>query len=153
MKLIDKIKAIRGRYGYPIHLTKEVLNYYDGDIDKATEKLNEIYGAIGDHPDVVVKRNIENFMNEVHSKNLMCKDDNARNAFFVHSNELTSESKCKCCGYTVKMRSVDGSPLKDFQSPLKCPYCGYEMEEVACGENDVVIYHFEKEFRKEMEKW
>lgn len=65
MKLIDKIKAIRERYGYPIHLTKEVLNYYDGDIDKATEKLNEIYNAIGDHPNVVIKRNIEKFKEEI----------------------------------------------------------------------------------------
>ena len=84
MKLIDKIKAIRERYGYPIQLTKEALNYYDGDIDKATEKLNEIYSAIGDHPDVVVKRNIENFMNEVRSKNLMCKDNSARNDDYVN---------------------------------------------------------------------
>lgn len=74
--MIDKIKAIRERYGYPIWLTKEALNYYDGDIDKATKKLNEIYRTIGDHPDVVVKRNIENFMNEArYSK----KDNSARN--------------------------------------------------------------------------
>lgn len=65
MKLIDKIKAIRERYGYPIQLIKEALNYYDGDIDKATEKLNEIYSAIGDHPDVVVNRNIKKFIHKV----------------------------------------------------------------------------------------
>lgn len=63
--MIDKIKAIRERYGYPIWLIKEILNYYDGDIDKTTEKLNEIYSAIGDHPDVVVKRNTENFIEEI----------------------------------------------------------------------------------------
>ena len=63
--LIDKIKKIRKQYGFPLWLIKEALEYYDEDEDKAIEKLIEIYRAIGDHPDVVVKRNVENFMNEV----------------------------------------------------------------------------------------
>lgn len=82
--LIDKIKKIRKQYGFPLWLIKEALEYYDEDGDKAIEKLIEIYGAIGDHPDVVVKRNIENFMNEVRSKNLMCKDNGARNDDYVN---------------------------------------------------------------------
>ena len=82
--LIDKIKKIRKQYGFPLWLIREALEYYDEDENKAIDKLIEMYSAIGDHPDIVVKRNIENFMNEVRSKNLMCKDDNARNDDYVN---------------------------------------------------------------------
>ena len=68
--MIEKIKVIRERYRYPIWLIKETLNYYDGDIDKATEKLNEIYSAIGDHPDVTIRKNTERFMGKVETKKL-----------------------------------------------------------------------------------
>lgn len=63
--LIDKIKKIRKQYGFPLWLIKEALEYYDEDKDKAIEKLIEIYSAVGDHPDVVVKRNTENFIEEI----------------------------------------------------------------------------------------
>lgn len=63
--LIDKIKKIRKQYGFPLWLIKEALEYYDEDEDKAIEKLIEIYSAVGDHPDVVVKRNIEKFKEEI----------------------------------------------------------------------------------------
>lgn len=62
--LIDKIKKIRKQYGFPLWLIKKALEYYDENEDKAIEKLIEIYSAVGDHPDVVVKRNIEKFKNE-----------------------------------------------------------------------------------------
>lgn len=65
MKLIDKIKTIREQYGFPLWLIKEALEYYDEDEDKAIEKLIEIYSAVGDHPDVVIKRNIDNFIEEI----------------------------------------------------------------------------------------
>ena len=63
--LIEKIKRIREQYGYPIWLIKKALEYYDGDEDEAIKKLTEIYRAIGDHPDVVIERNIEKFMDEI----------------------------------------------------------------------------------------
>lgn len=63
--LIDKIKKIRKQYGFPLWLIKEALEYYDGDEDKTIKKLIEIYRAIGDHPDVVIKKNIEKFMQEI----------------------------------------------------------------------------------------
>ena len=67
-----KIKKIREKYDFPIWLIKEALEYYDGDEDKTVKKLIEIYRAIGDHPDVVVRRNIEKFMEEVTGNNIKC---------------------------------------------------------------------------------
>ena len=69
--LINKIKKIRKQYGFPIWIIKEALEYYDGDEDKTIKKLIEIYFIIGDHPDVVVKRNIKNFIEEIR----WCKND------------------------------------------------------------------------------
>ena len=63
--LIDKIKKIRKQYGFPLWLIKEALEYYDEDEDKAIKKLIEIYRAIGDNPDVVIRRNINNFIEEI----------------------------------------------------------------------------------------
>lgn len=63
--LIDKIKKIRKQHGFPLWLIKESLEYYDEDEDKAIKKLIEIYSAIGDHPDVVIRRNIDNFIEEI----------------------------------------------------------------------------------------
>ena len=60
-----KIKKIREKYDFPIWLIKETLEYYDGDEDATIKKLIEIYRAIGDHPDVVIKKNIEKFMQEI----------------------------------------------------------------------------------------
>ena len=62
---IEQIKKIRNQYGFPIWLINEALKYYNNDEDKAVERLKEIYNAIGDHPDVVVKRNTENFIEEI----------------------------------------------------------------------------------------
>ena len=60
-----KIKKIREKYDFPIWLIKEALEYYDGDEDATIKKLIEIYRAIGDHPDVVIKKNIEKFIQEI----------------------------------------------------------------------------------------
>lgn len=65
MMLTEQIKKIRKQYGFPLWLIKEALEYYDKDEDKAIEKLIEIYSVIGDHPDVVIKRNIEKFKKEI----------------------------------------------------------------------------------------
>jgi hypothetical protein len=65
MKTTDQIKRIREQYGFPIWLINEALKYYNNDEDKAVKRLIEIYNVIGDHPNVVVKRNIEKFMKEI----------------------------------------------------------------------------------------
>ena len=62
---IEQIKKIRTQYGFPIWLINEALKYYNNDEDKAIERLIEIYNAIGDHPNVVIKRNIEKFKKEI----------------------------------------------------------------------------------------
>lgn len=63
--LKEKIKKIRSQDNFPIWLIKEALEYYGGDEDAAIKKLIEIYSAIGDHPDVAIKRNIDNFIEEI----------------------------------------------------------------------------------------
>ena len=63
--LKEKIKRIRSQDNFPIWIIKEALEYYDGDENKTIKKLIEIYRAIGDHPDVVIKKNIEKFMKEI----------------------------------------------------------------------------------------
>lgn len=63
--LKEKIKRIRSQDNFPIWIIKEALEYYDGDEDKTIKKLIEIYRAIGDHPDVVIKKNIEKFKKEI----------------------------------------------------------------------------------------
>lgn len=64
-KRIELLKNIRNQYGFPIWLINEALKYYNNDEDKAVKRLNEIYCAAGDHPDVVIKRNIEKFKKEI----------------------------------------------------------------------------------------
>ena len=64
-----KIKKIREKFDFPIWLIKEALEYYDGDEDATIKKLIEIYRAIGDHPDITIRRNINSFVEEIrHSK-------------------------------------------------------------------------------------
>lgn len=63
--LKEKIKRIRSQDNFPVWIIKEALEYYDGDEDKTVKKLIEIYRAIGDHPDIVIKKNIKKFMKEV----------------------------------------------------------------------------------------
>ena len=62
---IELLKKIRNRYGFPIWLINEALKYYNNDEDKAVERLIKIYNAIGDNPNVVIKRNIEKFIEEI----------------------------------------------------------------------------------------
>lgn len=62
---IELLKKIRNRYGFPVWLINEALKYYNNDEDKVVERLIEIYNVIGDHPNVVIKRNIEKFKKEI----------------------------------------------------------------------------------------
>lgn len=72
--LKEKIKRIRSQDNFPIWIIKEALEYYDGDEDKAIKKLIEIYRAIGDNPDITIKRNIEKFMEKVIEKEVPPSD-------------------------------------------------------------------------------
>lgn len=63
--LKEKIKRIRSQDNFPIWIIKEALEYYDGDEDKTVKKLTKIYRAIGDHPDVVIRKNIDSFIEEI----------------------------------------------------------------------------------------
>ena len=66
MKTLTKqIKKIKSQYDFPIWLIKETLEYHNGDEDKAFEELRKIYSAVGDHPDVVIEKNIEKFMDKI----------------------------------------------------------------------------------------
>lgn len=62
---MEQIKKIKSQYGFPIWLIYEALKYYNNDEDKVIERLIEIYNVIGDHPNVIVKRNIEKFKKEI----------------------------------------------------------------------------------------
>lgn len=72
--LMIKIKKIREKYDFPIWLIKEALEYYDGDEDATIKKLIEIYRAIGDNPDITIRRNIEKFMEKVIEKEVPTSD-------------------------------------------------------------------------------
>lgn len=50
---------------------------------------------------------------------------------FIKPSDRYVMSKCKMCGYIVKIQSVDGEPLKDYRLPSKCPCCGWRMEDVS----------------------
>lgn len=49
----------------PASISRSSSQYYNNDEDKAVERLIEIYNVIGDHPNVVIKRNIEKFKKEI----------------------------------------------------------------------------------------
>lgn len=76
--LTEQIKKIKSQYDFPIWLIKETLEYHNGDEDKAFEELRNIYSAIGDHPEVVVNKNIENFMHKVKRSKVEHKLDEIR---------------------------------------------------------------------------
>lgn len=75
---IKLLKNIRNQYGFPIWLINEALKYYNNDEDKTVKRLIEIYNVIGDHPNVVVKRNIEKFMKEIKHQKAEDKIDEIR---------------------------------------------------------------------------
>lgn len=62
--LTEQIKKIKSQYDFPIWLIKETLEYHNSNVDKAFEELRNIYSAIGDHPEIVVNRNIKKFIHK-----------------------------------------------------------------------------------------
>lgn len=82
--LTEQIKKIKSQYDFPIWLIKETLEYHNGDEDKAFEELRNIYSAIGDHPEVVVNKNIEKFMHRVKRSKVEHKLDEIRQYLDIH---------------------------------------------------------------------
>ena len=85
MKTLTKqIKKIKNQYDFPIWLIKETLEYHNGDEDKAFDELRKIYSAVGDHPEIVVNRNIKKFMRKVKHSKAEHKLDEIRQYLDIH---------------------------------------------------------------------
>ena len=82
--LTEQIKKIKSQYDFPIWLIKETLEYHNGDETKAFEELRNIYSAIGDHPEVVVNRNIKKFMHKANHLKAEHKLDEIRQYLDIH---------------------------------------------------------------------
>ena len=82
--LTEQIKKIKNQYDFPIWLIKEALEYYNGDEDKALNELKNIYSAIGDHPEIVVNRNIKKFMHKANHLKAEHKLDEIRQYLDIH---------------------------------------------------------------------
>lgn len=82
--LTEQIKKIKSQYDFPIWLIKETLEYHNGDEDKTLEELRKIYSAIGDHPEIVVNRNIKKFMHKANHLKAEHKLDEIRQYLDIH---------------------------------------------------------------------
>ena len=82
--LTEQIKKIKSQYDFPIWLIKETLEYHNGDEDKAFEELKNIYSAIGDHPEIVINRNIKKFMHKANHLKAEHKLDEIRQYLDIH---------------------------------------------------------------------
>lgn len=91
--LTEQIKKIKSQYDFPIWLIKETLEYHNGDEDKAFEELRKIYSAIGDHPEVVVNKNIKKFMRKVKRSKAEHKLDEIRQCLDIHFYSLINPYK------------------------------------------------------------
>lgn len=91
--LTEQIKKIKSQYDFPIWLIKETLEYHNGDEDKAFDELRNIYSAIGDHPEVVVNRNIKKFMHKANYLKAEHKLDEIRQYLDIHLYSLISPYK------------------------------------------------------------
>ncbi len=83
-KLTEQIKKIKSQYDFPIWLIKETLEYHDYDEVKALEELKNIYSAIGDHPEIVVNRNIKKFMHKANHLKAEHKLNEIRQYLDIH---------------------------------------------------------------------
>ena len=91
--LTEQIKKIKSQYDFPIWLIKETLEYHNGDEDKALEELRNTYSAIGDHPEIVVNRNIKKFMHKANHLKAEHKLDEIRQYLDIHLYSLISPYK------------------------------------------------------------
>lgn len=56
---LSLIEAIINRFDYPIWAVKKCLELENYDMDKARERLKNMYFVCGDHPEAVIKENEE----------------------------------------------------------------------------------------------
>ena len=110
---IKQIKKIRDKYGFPIWLINEDLKYYDNDESKTVERLKEIYNVIGDHPNVVVKRNIEKFMKEIKHRKAERKIDEIRQYLYNNLHPLVSQDSWQVYGDLIDMIDELGELLSN----------------------------------------
>lgn len=91
--LTEQIKKIKSQYDFPIWLIKETLEYHDYDEVKALDELKKIYSAVGDHPEVVVNKNIKKFMRKVKRSKVEHKLDEIKQCLDIHLHSLISPYK------------------------------------------------------------
>lgn len=112
--LTEKIKKIKSQYDYPIWLIKEALEYHNGDEDKALEELRNIYSAIGDHPEVVVNRNIKKFMHKANHLKAEHKLDEIREYLDIHLCSTNNTYKLIVYYGLVDLIDELGELIKDY---------------------------------------
>lgn len=113
MNSIEQIKRIREQYGFPIWLINEALKYYNNDENKAIERLNEIYSAAGDYPDIYIKRGIEKFMKEIKHQKAERKIDEIRLYFNNNLHPLVSPNNWQVYSDLVDMIDELGELLSN----------------------------------------
>lgn len=111
--LTEQIKKIKSQYDFPIWLIKETLEYHNGDEDKAFEELRNIYSAIGDHPEIVVNRNIKKFMHKANHLKAEYKLDEIRQYLDIHLHPLVSPYKWIVYSGLVDLVDELGELIKD----------------------------------------
>ena len=110
---IDKIKKIKSQYDFPIWLIKETLEYHNGDEDKAFDELRKIYSAVGDHPEIVVNKNIKKFMHKANHLKAEHKLDEIRQYLDNHLHPLVSPDKWDVYSDLVDLVDELGELIKE----------------------------------------
>lgn len=114
--LIEQIKKIKSQYDIPIWLIKETLEYHNGNEDKAFEELRKIYSAIGDHPEVVVNRNIKKFMHKANHLKAERKLDEIKQHLDIHLHTLVSPYKWIAYSDLVNLVDELGELIKEEEN-------------------------------------
>ena len=111
--LIEQIKKIKSQYDLPIWLIKETLEYHNGDEVKAFEELRKIYSAIGDHPEIVVNRNIKRFIHKSNHRKAEHKLDEIRQYLDNNLHPLVSPNNWSVYSDLVDLVDELGELIKD----------------------------------------
>ncbi len=67
MKHLEITKKIHQEYGFPCWSIINVLKLNNYNYEASLKRLKEIYCIIGDHPNIVIKRNEEKLKEEIKS--------------------------------------------------------------------------------------
>lgn len=114
--LTEQIKKIKSQYDFPIWLIKETLEYHNGDENKAFDELKNIYSAIGDHPDVVIEKNIEKFMDKANHLKAEHKLDEIRQYLDNHLHPLVSSDRWDVYSDLVDLVDELGELIKEEEN-------------------------------------